>query len=96
MDSLFDLADDVLDGVEQALGSNGSPAERPARKSSAAASARRGSAPSSSSSTAVARRQFRVIEAIENGIDVWVVTDGYDRAECSSAAFAARVRDSLG
>ncbi len=93
MDSLFDLADDILDGVDRVIGSNGSPIERVTQKRS---TDRRSPAPLPSSSTAIARRHFRVIEAIEDGVNVWVVTDGYDRAECSSAVFAARVRDSLG
>ncbi len=93
MDSLFDFADDVLDGVEQVLGP---PAERSAQPAPSPPSRRGSSAGSPSSSTVIVRRQFRVIEAIEDGDPVWVVTDGRDRAECSSAAFANRVRDSLG
>lgn len=99
MDSLFDLAEDVLDGVDRVIGQPG-PASGQSKRSDRAQgvrppASRQESQPSSS--TAVARRSFRVVEFIdESGADTWVVTNGYDRAECSSAAFAARVRDALG
>ena len=42
-------------------------------------------------------RRFCVLEVIEpTGELSWVVSDGYDRATCNSAAFAEVVRVSLG
>ena len=94
VDSLFDLAEGVLDGFDRILGPENSPNRRPDAKATAS---RHDPRPSRETSIAVAKRRFRVVEAInEDGADVWVVTDGRDRAECSSAAFAARVRDALG
>ena len=105
MDSLFDLAEDVLDGIDRVIGPpGGSTSDQPKRTDRAQsvqspASRRGSSSPSSgpSSSTAVTRRSYRVVEFIDgSGADTWVVTNGYDRAECSSAEFAARVRYALG
>lgn len=45
-----------------------------------------------------AKSPYRVVESIdsESGRTLWVVTDGHDRAECSSAEFASKVLVSLG
>ena len=42
-------------------------------------------------------RRFDILEVIEpTGELSWVVSNGHDRATCNSAAFAERVRVSLG
>lgn len=103
--SFFDLADDLLDTI-------GAPAAPPRRssRSSRQADARQGaSSPSPSlapdhapqavaTGGALARQSYRIIESIDatTGAQAWVVTNGQDRAECSSQEFAARVRAALG
>jgi hypothetical protein len=56
-------------------------------------------APSSEVRPAVRTRRgaaYRIIEAIEDGAETWIVTNGTDRAVCNSRALAKRVAVSLG
>lgn len=102
--SFFDLLDDGIDAFENL---SGMPSSRERRRAPPSASSgdRRKPAPAPTATTAVvvassARRtgSFRVVEATDadTGRTSYVVTNGRDRAECSSAEFAARVRDALG
>lgn len=102
IDQLFGVAEAVVDGIEGV--SRALPRRRPAPAAAPAAeSGPRGASAGASSApagTAVARRPrpFRVVESIDagDGRTVWVVTDGADRAECSSPEFARRVQVALG
>jgi hypothetical protein len=51
-----------------------------------------------SGDVAISRQEFRVIGSIDaaTGSEIWVVTNGRDRAECGSQEFALRVRAALG
>jgi hypothetical protein len=76
------FAESAVDAFERALLRNASSAV--ATPPPAASPQRRG-------------RRFRVLEVIEDsGVVSWVVSNGYDRATCNSAAFAERVKVSLG
>lgn len=102
--SFFDLADDLLDTI----GAPAAPQRRPSRSSRSSREADSGhGSPAPASSPApqaaattgtLARQSYRVIDSIDasTGAQTWVVTNGRDRAECSSQELAARVRAALG
>lgn len=104
IDSFFDLAERTLDAIgapplgprQATVVPSARTQTRAARSSSAPAPAP--GASSNSTSLAVTAREFRVVDAIDaqTGSPSWVVTNGRDRAECSSRDFAERVRTALG
>jgi hypothetical protein len=99
--SFFDLLDAGVDAFERLADAPPSRGPRRAPQARPADAGRRRPASTPSSSVALAARRvggFRVVESTDadTGRASHVVTDGRDRAECSSAEFAARVRDALG
>lgn len=100
--SFFDLAEGALDAFD-ASGIGGrsarraaAPAADPDPRAAVPRAATRGTVVSGES--ALTRQRFRVVESIDaqTGATQWVVTDGVERAECSSATLAERVRVALG
>jgi hypothetical protein len=95
----------LLDHLEDLFGlppmpSSPPPPPRTARGSSPPppAAATTPALPQVSISSAISRQEFRIIESIDaqTGSEIWVVTNGRDRAECRSQEFATRVRAALG
>lgn len=104
---IFDLAGSVLDAIDVIDGepTRSTTAQRPApptrsRAGRAGESDARTATPSRSLSRVgtASRGTYRIVESHDGGTGEvrFVVTDGRDRAECSSAEFARRVRDGLG
>jgi hypothetical protein len=87
---MLDVAEGAVDMVERVLR-----VASPHAECDSSSSTRR--APSSAASAARFARGFDVLAVIEpTGERSWVVSNGDDRATCNSAAFAERVRVSLG
>lgn len=107
IDRFFDVADDVMDGFDGVLGIIEDHRRKPAAATAAPAPAaappprrRRQPEPRVTETAIVQRRPgatFKVHEVIEeSGETTWVVTDGRERAVCSSAELAEKVRVALG
>ena len=100
IDQVLDLTDAFVGGLEALFGGAGSSSASTSSTSSTSPAspgeihpAARGGTPVS-----VEQRSFSVEEVIDadTGRPVFIVTNGRDRAECSSRAFALRVKDALG
>lgn len=109
VDDIFDLAEIGISAFGELCGADPSaptpspsapPAAspRPPRATATATATTAKTTPVAGTGRALAVQKFRVHEALDaqTGATVYVVTDGQDRAECSSRAFAERVRGLLG
>lgn len=103
IDRFFDLVDSVVDNSAHVLNRQKQAATRTARKAQTIDTSPTVKvakpAPAPSKETAIARRQFRIVEAIDatTGQPTFVVTNtrGDSRAECSSRAMAEKILHAL-
>lgn len=102
IDRVFDLIDDTVDKVDRVLNrSKYTEDQHRTRRAKAGRQERLDTSPTvkvakpapPSTSTAIAARQFRIVEAIaaETGTTIFVVTNGTVRAECSTRDLAEKI-----
>lgn len=99
IDQVLDLTDAFVGGLEALFGDGSAGSSSPSPTSHAHRPTREiHPAAREGTPVAVQRRRFSVEEVIDadTGRPVFVVTNGRDRAECSSREFADRVRGALG
>jgi hypothetical protein len=96
IDRVFDLVDSVVDKADRVLNrakyTEDTHKIRHASKKVIGTEEVKAS-PLPSTATAIVTRQFRIIEAVdsESGITIFVVTNGGQRAECSTRELAEKI-----
>lgn len=95
IDRIYDRAEGLVDGADRVLNRHKRMEQKVVSKRGQGPHATRPAA--ANSATAIVRQRYRMVDAIdtESGSEVFVVTDGAERAVCSSRAMAERVRDAL-
>lgn len=88
---MMDLAESVVGGLETVFGKS-----KPKKAETTSSAMLRPSTPSTQPALPTgAGPAFQIVEALDDGKIVFVVTNGIDRAVCNNAELAKRVRNAL-
>ena len=90
-DGFFDFAETIVGGLERVTSKMPEPKSTKAKASAAPVKPAPAIAGPTTTAALIPASRFRIIEAIEDGAEIYVVTDGVSRAVCPTKAFAEQV-----